>query len=93
LVAAVITIGAGSGLPVESWITLVGAVSSVSGGESGSCVGTNSETVAVTCTRLPTAAPAGGAAEVKTKMPSDVFGSASTSASGAGRRSRSCARR
>jgi hypothetical protein len=72
----VIAIGAGSGLPIESCRT-VGDDSSVSGGWSGSWLGTNSVTVPVTCTRLPTAAAAGGGALVNTNTPSDVFGSAS----------------
>src|SRR5262245_31958181 len=72
--------GAGSGLPVEIWTT-VGDVSQVDGGESGSSTGTNSAIVPVTWTRAPTAAAAGGGADVKTKMPSEVAGSASTSAS------------
>lgn len=73
--------GAGKGLPAEIWTT-VGELSSVSGGWKGSEPGTNSTTVAVTWTRLPTAAAAGGAELVKTKMPSEVSGSASTVASG-----------
>src|SRR5262245_55821066 len=72
---------AGSGLPVVRR-TVVGEVSSVTGGCSTSEVGTNSDTVAVTWTKLPRAAAAGGAALVKTKTPSDVAGSASTVASG-----------
>ena len=60
-----------------------GAVAgSVSGGCSGSAAGTNSATVPVTCTSAPTAAAAGGAELVNTRMPSDVAGSASTVASG-----------
>jgi hypothetical protein len=41
----------------------------------------NSCTVPVTLTELPIAAAAGGADEVKTKTPSDVFGSESAFAS------------
>src|ERR1700674_1541517 len=79
--AAVIKIGAGSWLPVESNVT-VGVMSSVSGGLCGSADGMNSCTVPVTLTELPIAAAAGGALEVNTKMPSDVSGLASTLASG-----------
>ena len=79
--AAVIRMGAGNGLPVES-CTTVGVISSVAGGLFGSAAGMNSCTVPVTCTLLPMAAAAGGADEVKTKIPSDVLGSASTVASG-----------
>ena len=60
----------------------VGVVSSVIGGLAGSDGGTNSATVPVTRTSAPTTAPAGGAVDVKTKMPSEVAALASTSASG-----------
>src|ERR1051325_2065627 len=83
--AAVIWIGAGKGFPVEINIT-VGETSSVIGGLLGSAFGTYSDIVPVTLTRLPIAAVAGGALEVKTKIPSDVSGSASTSASGVWRK-------
>jgi hypothetical protein len=43
----------------------------------------NSETVPVTTTRFPIAAAGGGALDVKTKTPSDVFESESYSAVGA----------
>ena len=59
----------------------VGVVSWVRGGLKGSVLGKNSLTIPTTLTRLPTAAAAGGAVEVNTKMPSEVAGLASTSAS------------
>src|SRR5687768_13039977 len=74
-------IGAGSGWPVALSVT-VGELISVSGGWAGSAEGTNSTTVPVTATRLPTDASAGGALDVNTKIPSDVFGSPSPVASG-----------
>ncbi len=79
--AAVSVIGAGKGLPVEISDTL-GVISSVAGGLLTSALGINSCTVAVTVTLLPITAAAGGAVEVKTKTPSEVFGSASAFASG-----------
>src|SRR6266508_1103300 len=75
---AVSVIGAGNGLPLESRITLGAPAISVTGGLLGSAPGMNSWTVPVTLTSLPTAAPGGGADEVKTKTPSDVLGSASS---------------
>src|SRR4051812_4745721 len=72
---------AGSGLPEES-IVVVGLVSSVAVFGSVGVVGSslvaemNSATVAVTRTESPTVMP-DGALDVKTNMPSDVFGSAS----------------
>ena len=82
--AVVRATAAGSALPLESCVT-VAVTSSVSGGLSRSAEGMNSEMVAATCTRLPMAAAAGGALEVKTKMPSEVFGSASYSVIGVSR--------
>ena len=79
--AALRETGAGSGWPDDSRRTL-GEVISVRGGWRGSLDGTNSATVPVTWTRLPTAAAAGGAEKVNTKTPSEVAGSASTVASG-----------
>ena len=52
------------------------------GGLLGSWEGTNSWTVPVTSTSFPIAAPAGGVPPVKTKIPSEVAGSVSASASG-----------
>ncbi len=74
-------IGAGSGLPLDN-TTIVGPVNWVIDRWLRLLLGTNSATVPVTRMRLPTAAEAGGAVEVKTKMPCEVFGSASTFASG-----------
>ena len=76
--AAVSATGPGKALPVLSRVT-VGLTSSVIGSWFRSVPGVNSVTVALTRTRLPTAAVAGGALLVKTKMPSDVAGSPSTS--------------
>ena len=73
--------GVGSALAVDTRVTIA-EPSSVSGGCVGSALGTYSCTVPRTCTRLPTAASAGGAALVNTNTPSDVIGSASASASG-----------
>ena len=70
----------GSGADGASCVT-VGEVRRVEGASSGSDVGTNSVTVPVTSTRAANAAAAGGALDVKTKIASDVFGSASKSAS------------
>src|SRR6266542_1248932 len=82
-VSAVVRVMAGgSGLPVET-TEVVELTSSVTGGLLGSEPGMNSCTVAVTLTRLPSAAAAGGALEVKTKMPSDVLVFPSHSACGA----------
>ena len=53
---------------------------SVTGGLTGSWGGTNSLTVPATFTKSPTDTV--GALEVKTNTPSEVLGSASTSASG-----------
>ena len=75
-------IGVGSGFPVERSVTAGEPEISVNGGLSGSADGMNSVTVPPTWTRLPTAAVAGGALEVKTKMPSEVFVLASIVASG-----------
>src|ERR1041384_3465043 len=81
--AAVIVIGAGNGFPVESRVTEIVPPSSVAGGLFTSADGMNSCTVPPAETELPTAAAAGGALEVNTNTPSEVFGSASTCASGA----------
>ena len=75
------TTGAGNGLPLLSWMIVDGETSSVIDSWLRLLPGVNSDTVAVTRTRLPIAAAAGGAVLVKTKMPSEVAGSASTSAS------------
>ena len=83
---AVNATGVGSALPLPARRTLGVLPSSVSGGWLGSCDGTYSCTVPCTCTRLPTAASADGSAPVNTKMPSEVSGSASASASGACRK-------
>src|SRR6266480_3038927 len=83
--AAVIVIGSGRALPVELIDTL-GDVISVCDGVPGSDAGINSATVPPTWTLLPRTAAAGGALEVKTKMPSDVFGSPSTVPSGSCRK-------
>src|SRR5690606_11398989 len=56
--------GAGSACPVETRVTIGEPPSSVSGGWVGSALGTYSCTSPRTCTRLPTAAAAGGAAPV-----------------------------
>src|SRR5687767_7237667 len=67
------TIGAGSGLPLDEMETF--------DAELAICVRLkNSVAVPVTVTISPTATS--GAPEVNTKIPSDVFGSASTVASG-----------
>src|SRR5688572_28658803 len=79
---AVSGIGAGSGLPLDCSCTIGLPPSSVRGGCNRSEDGTNPTTVPCTRTRLPTAAEAGGAEEVKTKTPPEVGGSASTVASG-----------
>ena len=71
-------IGSGSGLPVERTDTVGEPPISVVGGLWMSAEGMNSWTVPATLTSLPTTAPAGGALDVKTKTPSDVFGSASS---------------
>jgi hypothetical protein len=63
-------------------VTEDGAVICVTGGCCGSLAGTNSVTVPVTSTNADTDATPGGGPTVKTKMPSDVAGSASTVASG-----------
>src|SRR6187551_111508 len=80
--AAVIAIGAGSGSPLASGTIVSAPASSVIGGCTGSAPGTNSCTVPVTCSRAPTTAAGGSVDPVKTTMPSDVWGSASASASG-----------
>lgn len=80
LSVGVSAIAAGRGLPVEVTET-VGLVTSVKGGLPGLAPGMNSETFPMTVTSLPIAA-AGSALDVKTRIPSDVFGSASASASG-----------
>ena len=69
-------IAAGSVFPVDNCASC-GATSRVDGGCCGSALGTNSATVPLTCTWAANAAAAGGGPLVKTKMPSDVFGSAS----------------
>src|SRR5690606_15012149 len=79
---AVSSIGAGSGLPVETRVTTGEPPSSVSGGWVGSAPGTYSCTSPRTCTRLPTTTSADGAALVNTNTPSEVSGFASASASG-----------
>lgn len=86
MAAAVRRTGAGSELPVETSTTEIAPESSVVGGLFGSEDGTNSWTVPVTITELPTAAAAGGAEDVNTKTPSEVFGSASASTSGVWRK-------
>src|ERR1700739_2596122 len=79
--AAVSVIGVGNGLPVL--ISVVwGPSISVEDGLLGSLLGINSATVPVTWTKFPTTAGATGRLEVKTKTPSEVFGSASTALSG-----------
>src|SRR5438552_3938621 len=82
VLADVNIIGTGRGLPEEMRVTVGLPEISVTGGLFGSDVGLNSATVPLTKTELPTEAAEGGAVEVKTNMPSDVFGSASISASG-----------
>ena len=82
--AAVSVTGAGRALPVETSPTVGDPAISVAGGLKGSCGGTNSWTMPRTCTRLPTAAAAGGALPVKTKIPSEVAGSWSLSALSSG---------
>src|SRR5947209_5271113 len=79
--AAVMVCGVGSGLPVER--TLVETVPEISviGGLFGSELKTNSCTVPLTCTLLPTTAAAGTLEPVKTKTPLDVLGSASQASS------------
>ena len=62
-------IGAGNVFPVELRPTVGDPPISVVGGLKGSALGINSWTVPVTLTELPIAAAAGGAEEVKTKMP------------------------
>ena len=79
---AVSVIGAGSELPVVLSDTVGEPAISVDDGLLGSDEGMNSCTNPVTVTRLPTVAAEVGALEVKTKIPSDVFGLASMSASG-----------
>src|SRR6185295_10732033 len=81
-VGIVSVVGVGSELPLVSSKVVGEPESSVIGGLFGSELKTNSCTVPVTCTRLPDTAAAGTLAPVKTKTPSDVFGSASTVASG-----------
>src|SRR5438309_679683 len=81
--AAVSVIAPGNALPVEDRVTLGEPEISVCGGLSGSAEGMNSETVPVTTTRFLIAAAVGGALDVKTKIPSDVFESESYSAVGA----------
>src|SRR5215471_10777036 len=80
--AAAITTGAGSGLPVETNVTVGDPAISVVEGLLGSDDGMNSWTVPATTTEFPTAAAAGGALDVNTKIPSEVFGSASALTSG-----------
>ena len=74
---------AGSGLPEEIAVTIGDPAISVTGGLNGSLDGMKSCTRPRTFTLLPTAAAAGAALLVKTKMPSEVAGSASASNSGA----------
>ena len=79
----VISTGCGSGFPRGDEGHGRGqGDSSVIGGLHGIRAGTNSCTVAVTVTSLPTAAAAGGALLVNTKIPSEVAGSVSACASG-----------
>jgi hypothetical protein len=72
--AIVSTVGAGSvrAVPLSTTVDEVNSVSVRS-----LPLGVNSTTVPVTVTSLPTAAAAGGAPPVKTKMPSDVAAFAS----------------
>ena len=74
--------GVGSELPVEITDTVGEPPISVTGGLFRSCEGMNSCAVPMTETELPITAAAGIELPVKTKTPSDVFGSASTVASG-----------
>src|ERR1700687_3297088 len=75
--AAVRTTGGGSALPVLMAKMFVVEASSVCDGLFGSDAGMNSCTVPVMQMLFPSAAVAGGADDVKTKMPSEVFGSPS----------------
>ena len=79
--ALVSSIGAGRATPVATTWMEVTDTSSVIDSWLRLVAGVNSVTVPVTRTRLPTAAVAGGAVEVKTKMPSEVAGLPSTCAS------------
>ena len=72
--ALVSSTGAGRATPVAStWIDVTETISVIASWLR-LVAGVNSVTVPVTRTRLPTAALAGGAVEVNTKMPSDVAG-------------------
>src|SRR5437867_1094169 len=84
--AKVKVIACGRELFCDTRITLVTLLISVAGGLNGSEPGLNSWILPVTATRLPIAAAIGGALDVKTKTPSDVFGSSSYSAAGAWRK-------
>ena len=78
LVSALVSnTASGSGLPVLTALTVTPPEISVCDGLFGSLLGMNSCTVPMTHTSFPTAAAEGGAAEVNTKMPSDVAGSPS----------------
>ena len=81
--AAVSVTEAGSGLPLESRLTVGEPAISVTGGLFKSADGMNSCTVPITATELPRAADAGSGLDVKTKTPSEVLGLPSASASGA----------
>ena len=70
--AAVIVIGAGNALPVETSDTVGEPENSVWGGLFGSAEGMNSAIVPLTLTRLPICAAAGGALDVKTEFAWDA---------------------
>jgi hypothetical protein len=78
--AAVITIGAGTGLLTLRRLTISDPLISVLA--SGTSSDGNSSTVPVTATSFPITTSAGIEPPVNTKMPSEVLGSPSVSASG-----------